>query len=122
MHTTTLIVTLVGVALNGFSGIAALAHFPPIMPGMAAAGVPVSWLRFPIGTLKTLGALGILSGLWFPVLGIASAAGLVIFFVCAMYTHILAKDLSAQFGFAGFLLAVNGAILALTIHQHPGIL
>ena len=52
MNTAYLIVTIAAIIINGLSGIAALAHFAPIMPGMSAAGVPVSWLRFPIGTLK----------------------------------------------------------------------
>lgn len=60
---------------------------------VAAAGVPVSWLRFPIGTLKLLGALGLVAGLWVPGIGVAAAAGLVVFFVCAMYTHVRAGDL-----------------------------
>lgn len=57
-----LAVILTAIAANGFSGIAALLHFKPIMPGMAKAGVPLSWLTFPIGTLKTLGALGLAIG------------------------------------------------------------
>ena len=60
MTTAYLTVALTAIAANGFSGIAALLHFKPIMPGMAKAGVPVSWLTFPIGTLKTLGALVLL--------------------------------------------------------------
>jgi hypothetical protein len=115
MHAAYLGLTIAAIVINGLSGIAALAHFAPIMPGMAAAKVPVSWLRFPIGTLKVLGALGLLAGLWLPVIGVAAAAGLVIFFVCAMYTHVLARDISAQFGFAGFLLALNVATLALAL-------
>jgi hypothetical protein len=114
MNTTYLVITIAAIVINGVSGIAALAHFAPIMPGMAAAGVPVSWLRFPIGTLKLLGAVGLLAGLWVPAIGIAAAAGLVVFFICAMYTHVLAKDISAQFGFAAFLLVVNVVTLWLT--------
>jgi hypothetical protein len=49
------------------------------------------------------------------VIGVAAAAGLVIFFVCAMYTHVLAHDLSGQFGLATGLLVLNAATLALTI-------
>lgn len=41
-----LAVTLTAIAANGFSGIATLLHFQLIMPGMARAGVPVSWLTF----------------------------------------------------------------------------
>lgn len=79
MHTAYLIVTFTAIAFDGFSGIAALVHFAPILPGMASAGVPVSWLRFPIGTLKTLGTLGLIVGLWIPAMSIAAAAELVIF-------------------------------------------
>jgi hypothetical protein len=119
MHTTYLIVTMVAIAFNGFSGVSALVHFAPILPGMERAGVPLSWLTFPIGTLKTLGALGLIVGLWIPGVGVAAAAGLVIFFICAMYTHVLANDMSAQFGLAALLLTLNCATLALTLVAHP---
>jgi DoxX-like family len=108
-------VTLTAVVANGFSGIAALLHFKPIMPGMAKAGVPVSWLTFPIGTLKTLGALGLAVGLALYPLGIAAAIGLVLFFVCAVYTHIRASDYGAQFWLANGFLALNVAALALSL-------
>ncbi|WP_238598874.1 hypothetical protein [Saccharothrix sp. ALI-22-I] len=52
MTTAHTVVSLLAIAFNGFSGVAALLHFKPIIPGMEKAGVPVSWLRFPIGTLK----------------------------------------------------------------------
>jgi DoxX-like family len=116
MTTSYLAVTLTAIAANGFSGIAALLRFKPIMPGMTKAGVPVSWLVFPIGTLKTLGALGLAAGLAFHPLGIAAATGLVLFFVCAIYTHILAEDYGAQFGLAIGFLALNAAALVLTLN------
>jgi len=114
MTTAYLITTLIAIAANGFSGIAALLHFKPIMPGMARAGVPVAWLRFPIGTLKTLGALGLAAGLVFRPLGISAAIGLVLFFVCAIYTHVRASDYSPQFGLAIGFLALNVATLAVS--------
>jgi hypothetical protein len=43
------VVTLLAMAANAFPGVAALAR----------AGVPESWLTFPIGTLKTAGAVGL---------------------------------------------------------------
>ena len=63
MFTAYVVVTLVTIAANTFSGLAALVHFKPIIPGMVKVGVPESWLTFPIGTLKTAGALGLLLGL-----------------------------------------------------------
>ena len=106
MDTAYLVVAILAIAANAFSGIAALAHFRPILPAMARAGVPESWLTFPIGTLKTAGAAGLLLGLaGVPLIGTAAAVGLVLFFVCAVYTHIRAGDYSPQFGVAiGFLL------------------
>lgn len=118
MSTAYLTVTLMAVAANGFSGIAALLQMQAIVPGMAKAGVPVSWLRFPIGTMKTAGALGLAAGLAFRPLGVAAAIGLVLFFVCAVYTHIRASDYSPQFYLANGFLALNVAALALALHQH----
>jgi hypothetical protein len=84
-----------GHVANAFSGVAALVHFKPIIPGMVKAGVPESWLTFPIGTLKTAGALGLLLGLTgVPLIGTAAAIGLVLFLVCAIHTHLLARDYS----------------------------
>ena len=120
MTTAYLSTTLIAIAANGFSGIAALLHFQPIMAGMANAEVPLSWLRFPIGTLKTAGALGLAAGLAFRPLGVAAAIGLVLFFVCAIYTHIRASDYSPQFYLANVFLALNVAVLALTLPENPG--
>jgi hypothetical protein len=112
MFTAYVVVTLLAIAANAFSGVAALVHFRPILPGMARAGVPESWLAFPIGTLKTAGALGLLLGLLgVPLIGTAAAIGLILFFVCALYTHLRAGDYSAQFGLAiGFLLLAVAAL------------
>jgi DoxX-like family len=116
VFTAYVVVTLVTIAANAFSGVAAILHFKPILPGMVKAGVPESWLTFPIGTLKTAGAAGLLLGLvGVPLIGIAAAIGLTLFFVCALYTHVRASDYSPQFGLAnGFLaLAVASLVLGL---------
>jgi hypothetical protein len=112
-----LIVTVVAAALNGFSGTAAVLRYKVILPGMAAAGVPESWLVFPIGTLKVAGAVGLLAGIVVPPIGVAAAVGLVLYFVCAIYTHIRAGDYSAQFGLACFFLALDAACLVLATHR-----
>ncbi|MEU7874832.1 DoxX family protein [Dactylosporangium sp. NPDC049140] len=51
-------------------------HFRPILPGMTRAGVPESWLTFPVGTLKLAGAFGLLAGLAVPRVGSLAAFGL----------------------------------------------
>jgi hypothetical protein len=81
---------------------------------MVKAGVPESWLTFPIGTLKTAGAVGLLLGLiGVPFIGTAAAIGLILFFVCAIYTHVRASDYTPQFGLANGFLALAVAALVL---------
>ena len=114
-------VTIVAIAANAFSGTAAILHFKPILPGMARAGVPESWLTFPIGTLKAAGAAGLLLGLaGVPLIGAAAGIGLVLYFVCAIYTHVRASDYSRQFALAnGFLLlAIAALVLDLAVKRH----
>lgn len=116
MCTAYVLVTVVTLVLTGASGAGAIAHFAPILPGMERAGVPESWLTFPIGTLKVAGALGLLLGLLgVPVIGLAAAIGLVLYFVCAVYTHVLAGDYSPQFGLAIVFLALSVTTLSLTL-------
>ena len=116
MVTAYVIVTGVAVALTALSGVAALVHFTPIVPAMARVGVPESWLTFPIGTLKVAGALGLLLGLaGVPLIGTAAAIGLVLYFVCAIYTHVRAGDYSTQFGLAMGFLSLAVAALALDL-------
>ncbi len=84
------------------------------MPGMVKVGVPQSWLTFPIGVAKTAGAIGLLLGfLGVPLIGVAAACGLVLFFVCAVYTHLLARDYTPQFGLANGFLLLSAAALVL---------
>jgi hypothetical protein len=116
MVTAYVIVTILAIAANAFSGIAAIVHWGRILPGMIKAGVPESWLTFPIGTLKTAGAVGLLLGLiGVPLIGTAAAIGLILFFVCALYTHIRASDYSPQFGLANGFLALAVASLVLRL-------
>ena len=114
MMTAYLVVAVVTIVANTFSGVAAIAHLKPILPAMARAGVPESWLTFPVGTLKVAGAAGLLLGLvGVPLVGTAAAIGLVLYFVCAIYTHVRAGDYSTQFGLANGLLGLAVASLVL---------
>jgi uncharacterized membrane protein len=71
-------------------------------------------------------AVGLLLGvIGVPLIGTAAAIGLILFFVCAVYTHMRAGDYSPQFVLAtGFLLlAVTALVLDLasagvSMHSH----
>lgn len=118
MPTAYVVTAVVTIAFNTFSGFAAMTRFAPIMrtlgPALARAGVPESWLVWPIGALKALGALGLALGLLgVPLVGTAAAAGLVLYFVCALYTHLRVGDFSPQFSLAIVFLGLAVATLAL---------
>ena len=79
---------------------------------MAKVGVPDSWITI-LGVLKAAGALGLLVGTAVPLIGIAAAGGLVLFFVAAIITHLRAHDYS--FGLAVVFLLLAGAALVLRV-------
>jgi hypothetical protein len=72
---------------------------------MAKAGVPESWMT-TLGVLKTAGALGLLVGIDVPVIGIAAAVGLIVFFVGAIIAHLRGRDYSLGPAMLFLLLAV----------------
>lgn len=91
MSTLYLVLAITFGVLNLGSGIGAMVRLKVILPLMDGAHVPHSMLVFPIGVLKVLGGLGLLAGLAYPPVGTAAAAGLVLFWTCAVHTHVLAN-------------------------------
>jgi hypothetical protein len=56
-------------------------------------GVPLSW--FPVlGACLIAGGVGVVVGIFRPRIGIAAAAGLVLYFVGAMVAHVLVGDMA----------------------------
>jgi hypothetical protein len=113
--TTAAIVVIVATAIVT-AGVA-LADFIParfVLANSAEVGVPRSWLR-PLGAVKLLGAIGLIVGLLgVPALGIAAAAGLALFFLGAVLTHVRAHVLH-NVAFPGGYLLLSVASLALTV-------
>ena len=64
--------------------------------------------------LKAAGALGLLIGIGVPLVGIAAATGLVVFFIGAIITHLRARDYSFGLAVVFLVLAVSALILRLT--------
>jgi len=110
MFTAYVIVTLLAAAANIFSAALDFIRYKQILINMARVGVPDSWITI-LGTLKAAGAIGLLIGLGVPLIGTAAAAGLVLFFVGAIITHLRARDYS--FGLAVVFLLLAVAALAL---------
>jgi len=105
------IVTLLFEALLGlFSAYTAYSLFSWTPPSLAKAREALHyprWYWVLAGCMATMGAIGLLVGLFFPVIGALAAAWMVAYFVVATFTHLLRKD------FAGFAMPLIFLILPL---------
>jgi DoxX-like family len=117
MHTASLVITLLTAIVT--AGIAVPDFIPAkfVLANSAEVGVPRSWLP-ALGATKLAGAVGLLAGLvGLPALAIAAdAAGLVLYFVGALATHLRAHVLY-NIAFPGAFLCLSAASLALLIGE-----
>src|SRR5438046_8467581 len=108
MFVTYIVVTIVAAAANIFSATLDFIRYKPILINMAKVGVSESWIT-TLGILKAAGALGLLVGIRVPLIGIAAAIGLVLFFLAAVLTHLRAHDHSFSLSFVFLPLALARA-------------
>ncbi|OCB30121.1 hypothetical protein A5675_04105 [Mycobacterium malmoense] len=114
MNTAYLVVTLIAAAITAGIAVADLIPARFVLANSAEVGVPRSWLP-ALGAVKLAGAAGLIVGLMGrPILGIAAAAGLVLFFVGAVVTHLRAHVLY-NIAFPGAYLCMSAASLALMV-------
>jgi hypothetical protein len=106
------VVTVLAAAANAFSATLDFVRYEKILVAMAKAGVSESWLPV-LGVLKAAGALGLLIGIVVPPIGTAAAAGIVLFFVAAIITHLRVRDYS--FGLAAIFLLLGVTALAMRL-------
>lgn len=85
------VVTIVAALWIGFSAYSIFARASYVVGPLADYGVPQSWWNW-LGAAKAAGALGLLVGLFVPVIGIAAGIGLVLYFVGAVVTVLRARS------------------------------
>jgi multisubunit Na+/H+ antiporter MnhG subunit len=110
VYITYLIVTILAAAMNTFSAAADFLRVKQVYVQMKKAGVPDSWLN-PLAILKAAGAIGLLVGMALPLVGIAAATGLVLFFTGAIVTHLRAGYDNIAFPIAYLLPAAASLVL-----------
>lgn len=117
MGTAYLFVTIALAAMAVFSGVGKLRRDPKIVQVIhEVVGVPMKF--FPLlAACEIAGGLGLVLGIWWPLLGTAAAVGLVIYFVGAVVSHLRVNDMKG-IGPAAFLLTVSVAALALRVLTH----
>jgi len=117
MGTAYLFITTALAAMAVFSGVGKLRRDPKIVQIIhEVVGVPMKY--FPLlAACEIAGGLGLVLGIWWPLLGVAAAVGLVIYFLGAVVSHLRVSDVKGV-GPAAFLLTVSVAALALRILTH----
>lgn len=114
MYTTYLAIIAVTVFINAAMAIADLVDAEFVQKTSAEVGLPPGWVP-KLGIVKLAGVGGLLVGvLMLPILGIAAAAGLVLFFVLAVAFHIRARVFYNIYWPLGYLaFAVASLVLAI---------
>ena len=109
-----LVITSLLAAIATFSGIGKIRRDPRIVQVIhEVIGVPLKY--FPLlAACEFAGALGVVLGIRWPLLGMAASIGLVMYFVGACVSHLRVGDVKG-IGPAAFILVVAAAALALRI-------
>jgi hypothetical protein len=107
-------VVLTSIMAVSAASIACLNFLRHPMPVAAAqqVRVPHSWI-VPLGIVMLAGALGLVAGFVVPPLGVAAAAGLVLYFVGAIIAHLRVGDF--HLGPPSGVLVMAAATLAATV-------
>ncbi len=85
------IVAVVTALWIGFSGYSLFARKQFVVEPLVQYQVPQAWWN-PLALAKSAGALGLLAGFVVPVIGIAAAIGLILYFLGAAATTIRARS------------------------------
>ncbi|HKN97629.1 MAG TPA: DoxX family protein [Pseudonocardiaceae bacterium] len=90
MSTAYVIVTVVGAAMVAFSAVSVFVKAKWVVEPITEYGVPRSWWPW-LGTAKAAGAVGMVAGLFLPVIGLLAAVGLILYFIGAVTTVVRAR-------------------------------
>lgn len=85
-----IVATLLGLAAT-VSALGKLRRMPQVVETMHTVGVKDSQIPI-LAILEILGALGLLIGIWIPLLGVLAAAGLTLYFIGAVVAHLRVKQ------------------------------
>jgi hypothetical protein len=91
MLITSMVVSSLLAAAISYSAILKLTHRPSVVEDYRRAGVPERWLN-GLAALLLTAAAGLVVGVWWPIAGIATAAGLIAYFAMATGFHVRAGD------------------------------
>jgi uncharacterized membrane protein YphA (DoxX/SURF4 family) len=109
-----LAITILLAAIVMFSGVGKIRRDPHIVRVIhEVVGVPLRYFPLP-AACEFAGGLGVVLGIWWPLLGVGASIGLIIYFVGASVSHLRVGDVKG-IGPAAFILTLAAAALALRL-------
>ena len=100
-----ILATLLGL-VTAFSAFGKFSKNPKAVDMLRQLGITDSQIR-TLGIVEVLGALGLLVGIWIPILGLLAAIGFVLYFLGALIMHVRSKDAAKDMGPALILLVLS---------------
>ncbi|MEV0387796.1 DoxX family protein [Nonomuraea sp. NPDC050643] len=91
MSTAHIVVTILAAAWVGFSAVSVFMRATWVVQPLAEYGISSTWWPW-LATAKAAGALGLVAGLFVPVVGVLAGAGLVLYFAGAVVTVLRARS------------------------------
>jgi uncharacterized membrane protein YphA (DoxX/SURF4 family) len=93
-----------------FSGLGKIRRDPRIVQVIhEVVGVPMKYFT-ALAICELAGAAGLVLGIWWPLLGVVAAVGLVVYFVGAIFSHLRVRDFKG-IGPAAFFLTMSAGAL-----------
>ena len=86
-----MIVSILLAALLVYAAVRKLSHRPAVVATYTRVGVPEERLD-QLAWILLAGAVGLIAGLFWPPIGVAAGAGLVVYFLLAIAAHLRAGD------------------------------
>lgn len=110
MGIASLVITIILSAIALFSGLGKLRNDPHIVKVVhRTVGVPMKY--FPLlAACEIAGAVGLVLGIWWSPAGVTAAIGLLLYFLCAVLSHLRVGDFKG-IGPAAFLLVLSAGAL-----------
>jgi hypothetical protein len=117
MYIAYLMITILAALANGYAALLNFAGAESVKVVADRVRVSRKWM-LPFGMVLASGAVGLVTGFAVPVLGEAAAIGLVLYFICAIGTHLRARDSGIGGAVVFLLLAAGALITAVGYHNH----
>ena len=115
MHSAYLTVVVLASAANFYAGVSDFTRPQWLITNIERLGMEERWLP-TLGVLKIIGGLGLLAGIALPQIGVAAAAGLVVYFIGAMVTVLRARwYVNLPFPLTWLALAIGSFVLRLLV-------